>query len=136
MNDRVFIDTNVLVYAFDDHSKKKQKRAWALLDDGEFRPIISTQVLQEFYSVVTRKLQRPMKQPQAKEALVALSRLPTVQVDTPMVIAAAETSDKERISFWDALIIQAALEGCCTRLLTEDLQSDRDFGGLKIENPF
>ena len=136
MSDRIFIDTNVLVYAFDDQSKKKQKRAWAVLDDTEIRPVISTQVLQEFYSVVTRKLHRPLKQPHAKEALLALSRMPTVQIDTPMIIAAAETSDKERISFWDALIVQAALEGGCTRLLSEDLQSDRVFGGLKIENPF
>jgi predicted nucleic acid-binding protein len=138
MSDRVFLDTNVLVYLFDASAPGKQARTRALLEGegtaGE--AVISTQVLQEFYVAVTRKLARPLPEEEAERATRSLAVLPTVQIDTDMVLAAVVRSRERRLSFWDALVIQAALEGGCPRLLSEDLQHGQDVDGLRIENPF
>ena len=65
---------------------------------------------------------------------VEICRVVTVEV--PLIIEAAERSEKHRLSFWDALIVQAALEGNCKTLLSEDMQHGRRFGDLAIQNPF
>lgn len=138
MSARIFLDTNVLVYAFDDRDRGKQERSWHLLGQAgmEERSILSTQVLQEFYVIVTRKLERPLAQDTAEEALRLLAKLPVVQVDTPMILSAVRTSRQEKLSFWDALIIRAAVEGGCSELLTEDFQHGRRIEGLLVRNPF
>lgn len=138
MSARIFLDTNVLVYAFDDRDRGKQERSWHLLGQAgmEGRSILSTQVLQEFYVIVTRKLERPLAQDTAEEALRLLAKLPVVQVDTPMILSAVRTSRQEKLSFWDALIIRAAVEGGCSELLTEDFQHGRRIEWLLVRNPF
>jgi predicted nucleic acid-binding protein len=138
MGGRVFLDTNLIVYAFDDRNRSKQARAWRLLEEAgqDGRAVISTQVLQEFYVIVTRKLVRPLPEDEAEHALRLLARLPVVQVDTPMVLSAARMSRQERLSFWDALIVKAAIEGGCSELLSEDFQDGRKFGALSIRSPF
>ncbi len=135
---RRFFDTNLLVYLFDESSPEKQARARSLfrsaVADGSF--VISTQVLQEFYVTVTRKLDRPIPPEAAEEALEELSRLPIIPVDTAMVLSAARTSRLHTLSFWDALIVGAALASGATELLSEDLQDGRRFGDLQVRNPF
>lgn len=139
MSDRVFVDTNVLVYAFDASEPAKKARALEILGAYSSRdtPTISTQILQEFYVSVVRKLKVPLSEEDAEAAVQRLCRLPVVQIDPAVVLAAIRTSRRMRLSFWDALVVQAALEGGCKRLLTEDLHHGTVVDGvLTIVNPF
>lgn len=135
---RVFLDTNLLVDLFDDDAPVKQTRAREILDarvrDGQ--AVISTQVLQEFYVAVTRKLERPLPEEDAEAAVRQLSHLPTVQIDAPLVLSAIATSRSSRISLWDALILQAAAVAGCESLLSEDLHPGQTIEGVRVENPF
>jgi len=133
-----FVDTNVLVYAYDDNEPKKRDRAIALLEElgRTDEIIISTQVLQEFYVTVTRKLARPLDDKDAGQALEAWTEVPVVVVDANMVLAAAHLCRARSLSFWDALIVEAARSRGCSRILSEDMQSGSDYDGLVVENPF
>lgn len=115
---KVFFDTNILVYLFDGGSPSKQARARDVLEQhtraGE--TLLSTQVLQEFYVAVTRKLASPLPFDVALEALRELAILPVVRVDTPLILSAAKFARDRQLSFWDALFVQAAIEGGATRL--------------------
>ena len=138
MSDRVFLDSNVLVYLFDADTPDKQSRSRALLDNlaQDSFLVVSTQVLQEFYVSVTRKLKRPLAPEEAAEATRSLAVYSVVQVDVPLIFRAIELSQRETVSFWDALIIRAGMESACKRLLSEDLQHGRIFDDTRIENPF
>lgn len=136
MSGKAFLDTNVLVYLFDKESPAKQRRARAVLEAEGSSAAVSTQVLQEFYVTVTRKLGHPMPERDAEAAVRELAALEVVPVDGPLVLSGIARSRKDRLSLWDALIVEAALQGGCRRLLTEDLQDRRRFGALHVENPF
>jgi predicted nucleic acid-binding protein len=135
---RTFFDTNVLVYVFDRDSPDRSRKAHGLLREHAASRglLLSTQVLQEFYVTVTRKLATPLPEDTALAALRQLATLPTVQVDSRLVLEAARRSRTLGLSFWDALIVQAAIEGGATRLLSEDLQDGRHIDGVAIQNPF
>jgi predicted nucleic acid-binding protein len=136
MTDRVFLDTNVLVYAFDQSAPEKAARSREILarHGTDQTLVLSTQVLQEFYVTATRKLGIPAGK--AAEIVEALAGLELVQIDLAVIRAAMRRSHQDQTSFWDALIVEAALAGRCTRLLSEDLQAGRWFGSLQLENPF
>jgi predicted nucleic acid-binding protein len=136
MIDRVFLDTNVLVYLYDADAPEKQQRARSVLEGGLPAFVISTQVLQEFYVSVTRKFAKSMAEEDISRAMRRLRELPTVQVDVPMIFEAVELGRRFQIAFWDALIARAALSADCSRLLTEDLQHQMRIGNLTVENPF
>jgi predicted nucleic acid-binding protein len=135
---RRFFDTNVLVYLFDASATTKKVRAQELLrqvvSDGLALP--STQVLQEFFVAVTRKLSTPLPNEQAERAVRDLTKLPTVQIDTDLILEAIATMRRYRLSFWDSLIVRAALHGGATVLYTEDLQDGQRFETLSVANPF
>jgi predicted nucleic acid-binding protein len=135
---RAFVDTNVLVYAYDHDEPTKQARAAEVLSELVQRgqAVISTQVLQEFYWVVTRKLSVPLAPSLAEEAVRELSDLPVVPVDRLLVLDAVRLCRERELSLWDALIVRAALAAGCARLLTEILQDGSAFGPLRVENPF
>lgn len=135
---RTFFDTTILVYLFDADAddKKAQARARFETEATAGRALLSTQVLQEFYVVVTRKLSVPLESETAEEIVRNLSLLPVIGIDTEKILAAIGRSQKMQLSFWDALIIETALAGGATRLLTEDLQHGQIIDGLQIENPF
>lgn len=138
MSGRVFLDTNVLVYLFAADEAEKREAARSLLST-EHRPddlVISTQVLQEFYVTVTRKLDPPLAEADALDAVRSLTELIVVPIDPPIVLRAITLSQRHRVSLWDALIVQAAIEGGCDRLLTEDLNAGWSVGGLQVVNPF
>lgn len=135
---RAFFDTNVLVYLFDSDEPEKKARAQECFEEAAAtdRIVLSTQVLQEFYWVVTRKLATPLPPEVAEERVRDLSRLSLVQVSATTILAAVARSRCMGFSFWDALILEAALAGGADRLLTEDLQHGQDVDGLRVENPF
>ncbi|EQD47588.1 PilT domain-containing protein [mine drainage metagenome] len=134
----VFFDTNVLVYLFDESEPLKKAVAQQLLETevAAGNAVISTQVLQEFYVAVTRKLTVPLPLEVAERALCDLSVLPVQAVDTHLILAAVRRNQTDALSFWDALIVETALSSGAQRLYSEDLQDGREIGGLRIENPF
>ncbi len=134
----VFVDTNVIVYAHDASETVRQPAAQALLSDlWQHRTgALSTQVLQEFYVVATRKFDPPMSRRDARDLIDAYSQWQVIQIDTPLILAASQLEERHTLSFWDALIIEAARRSGAGRLLSEDLQTGRRIAGLAIENPF
>ncbi len=98
--------------------------------------MLSTQVLAEFYAVVTRKLGEPLSEQDARQRVTELARLPLVSTDADLVLAGIELSQRSQVSVWDGLIVAAAMAGGCRRLITEDLNDGQSFGGVTVENPF
>jgi len=135
---RSFFDTNVLLYLFDNSEPEKKARAQEIFDREveADRVVLSTQVLQEFYVSVTRKLASPLTPEVAEERVRDFSRLPLARVDAPLILSAISRSQRMMLSFWDALIVEAALSAGASRLLTEDLQHGQEIEGLHVENPF
>jgi predicted nucleic acid-binding protein len=138
MSAKTFIDTNILVYAFDSSEKEKQEIAQKLLNkEGSIGEItLSTQVLQEFFVIVTRKLKEPLSIDDASKTIQFFSVYPLVQISSKLILKAIERHQNESFSFWDALIVEAALQVDCKILFSEDMQDERQIGRLKIINPF
>ncbi len=134
----IFVDTNILAYAHDRSETRKQPIAQAVLDRlwRQRTGTLSTQVLQEFYVVATRKFDPPLRRAAAREIVALYSHWPTVQVDVALILAASELEERHTLSFWDALVVEAARRAGATRLLTEDLQAGRQLDGITIHNPF
>jgi predicted nucleic acid-binding protein len=136
--DHIFLDTNIVVYLFDEDAEAKRKKAREILESQGTvgRLALSTQVLQEFYVTVTRKLAKPLDPVTASAAVEDLMALPVVQVDPRLILAAIARSQSDTLSFWDALIVESALAAGCKHLYSEDLQDGRVIEGMTIENPF
>lgn len=131
----VFLDTNVVVYAFDRADPQRQKIAVGVLEGGD-RLVVSTQVLLETWWVLTRKLATPLDEDQASEVIDRLSALPVVATDAELVRRAVEVSRRFKIAIWDAMIVESARTGGCKRILSEDFQDGQDFDGVAVVNPF
>jgi len=133
-----FVDTNVLVYAEDASAGRKHALARDLLvklwNDAD--GVLSVQVLQELYVTLTRKVGKPL--PAANALDIVKEYLAWVVVDhTPkLLVAAASLQQRAQLSFWDALVVQAAIDAGCDRLYTEDLNTGQKFGSLVVVNPF
>jgi predicted nucleic acid-binding protein len=137
MTVKVFVDTNVLVYAHDIDEGSKRVVARNVLRDlwNDGNGIVSPQVLQEFYVTVTRKIAVPISKGAARRVVSAYA-IWCIDVTSADMTAAFRIEDEARISFWDALIVAAAAKGGATKLLTEDLNPGQVVAGIKIENPF
>lgn len=135
---KIFVDTNVLVYAHDADSAGKHAVARALLTGlWESRSgSLSTQVLQEFYAVVTRKFKPAMRPAKARAIVAAYGEWCDVATEPQLIVAASRLEEEHSLAFWDALIVEAAIRAGAERLVSEDLQDGRRFGALTIENPF
>jgi predicted nucleic acid-binding protein len=133
---RSFIDTNVLLYADAGDAGAKQVRATALIAEHlrAGSGVMSTQVLHEFVNAAIRKLALPLEIVRARVRLY--SRFEIVNASPAAVQDALDLHALHRISFWDALILQAARQSGCVQLLTEDLQSGAVIAGVRIVNPF
>lgn len=131
-----FVDTNVLLYADDRSGGHKTHIAQRLIDDLLARDEgrISTQVLQEYYANATRKLGMGRDVAATRARLYA--RLGVVPLTVDVVWAAMDLHRLESLSFWDALVVRTAQAAQCDRILSEDLQHDRVFGGVRVVNPF
>src|SRR5258708_11285314 len=139
MSGRFFLDTMIFVYNFDAHAPAKAKKATQLIrraaDTGE--GIISYQVVQEFFSVAFRRFPQPLSVAEAEQYLITVLRpLLAVHSSPAIYFAALRIREEYRISWYDSLIVAAALEGQCDRLYSEDFQHGQKIEGLRIENPF
>ncbi len=135
---RSFFDTNILVYMFDQDAPEKKAKAQALLQKENWagRTLLSTQVVQEFYVTVTRKLKVSLEPEVAEEVVQQLIVLPLVEISCRHILAAISRSRKWQFSFWDALIVEAAIQGGASVLYSEDLQDGQVIENLEIKNPF
>lgn len=133
---RRFLDTNVLVYTDDAGDRRRAKLALAAVQEAVHarEGVVSTQVLQEYFSVTTRKLGTDPAVARRKVQLFAT--LDVVQVDVDLILAATDLHRLYAMSFWDALIVEAASRAGCEILMTEDLQAGRAIQGLRIVDPF
>ena len=132
-----FIDTNILVYFIDEDEPEKQEVARGLVEEYliEGNGVVSVQVLREFYWAA-RRLRHPLSEERAREAVRDFARFSPLAEDARMVLAAVSRTREMSISFWDALIVEAALKAGADRLLTEDLQHGLLIEGMRVENPF
>jgi predicted nucleic acid-binding protein len=135
---RSFFDTNVLAYLFDNDAPEKKVAAQALIEKeaAAGQLVISTQVLQELYVTITRKLSDPLPEKEAEEVIRHFSSFPVIGIDPGHILGAIARSRLHRFSFWDSLIIESALSSGAETLFTEDLQDGRTVDGLRIQNPF
>jgi len=138
MTAAVFVDTNILVYSRDASEVLKQPLARAWRDELWRRQAgrVSTQVLQEFYVTVTRKLKPGLPRELARREVADLALWQPVNTSFELLEAAFELEDRHRLSFWDALIVAAAQAARCDVLLSEDLKSETVLGGVRVVNPF
>jgi predicted nucleic acid-binding protein len=136
MTGLAFFDTNIMVYADDSSSPRKQARAIQLFSDCQRQglAVISIQVMQEYFAAVTRKLSVDPELAQRKVEVLARGRV--VRIAESDVIAAIELHRLTRISFWDALIVQAARIAGAAVLYSEDFQHGATLGGVPVVNPF
>jgi predicted nucleic acid-binding protein len=132
---KAFFDTNVLIYQMDRQNLTKRGKCRNLVrravEAGD--AVISTQVLQEFYIVSTKKL--GMKALQAKSLIHAFNNMEVVTINTDLIDEAIDISVQYRLSFWDSLIIAAAESARCALLYTEDLNPGQIIRGMKITDP-
>ena len=133
-----FVDTNILVYSHDTHDDAKHRTAENLLAQlwASGLGILSTQVLQEFYSAATRTLRPPLTPTQARQVVYDYSEWCRVDTDPLLILCASRLSAQHVVSFWDALIIEAALRAGAAELIAEDLHNGCRFGELTVRNPF
>lgn len=134
---RPFFDTNVLVYTVDRDEPEKSAMAGALAEEHlvDGYGAISVQVLREFY-VSSQRLRHPLTEEQASQMVRYFSTFRTLAENTDMVLTAVRRSREISVSFWDALIVEAALAAGADTLLTEDLQHGQAIEGLRVYNPF
>jgi predicted nucleic acid-binding protein len=135
---RLFLDTNILVYAFDRSAGQKLTIASQVVENcwQNNNGCLSIQVLQEFYVVVTRKLPTPIPLPAARQLVEDLSLWQLHTPYTSDIIQGIDIHHQYKISFWDAMIIQSAMRMGCDLIVSEDLQHNQTFGSLRIVNPF
>jgi predicted nucleic acid-binding protein len=136
MSDRVFVDTNVFLYADDRAARIKRVRARTVLSEliRTRRAVVSTQVMQEYFAAATRKL--GLSPSRARVRVERLNRLDVVLVRPELILGAIDLCRLHGLSFWDALIVRSASAAGCGRLLSEDLQDGQAIDGVRIENPF
>ena len=138
MSTRVFVDTNVLLYFRDASEPAKQKIAKSVFEflwqtkTGR----LSVQVLNEYFVNVTQKLSPGLSREAAWDDVDSFKSWNPIPIDLPLMRRAFEIRQAHSISWWDALIVGAALSAGCTRLLSEDLSQEVDYGGIQVVNPF
>ena len=136
--DKTFVDTNIIIYAYDISAGKKHEIAKDLLVSlwKSGLGVLSTQVLQEFFAAVTRKLPRPLEPASAKEIISDLLTWEIISHDGQSILEAIDIHVKHGYSFWDSLILESAGRSGASVLLSEDLSSNQVIHGVTIRNPF
>lgn len=139
MSDRFFLDTNVFIYSFDRTAPAKARKAEQLIRQAikTQKGVVSFQVVQEFFNAALRRFQRPLKTREAELYLGTVFRpLLRVQSSIALYSEALRLQEKHMLSWYDSVILAAALQAECDVLFTEDLQHGQQFRNLQIVNPF
>jgi predicted nucleic acid-binding protein len=139
MSDRFFLDTNIFIYEVSSSVALKRIVATRLVNDAlqSGKGIVSFQVVQEFFSVAFRRFTPPMSPAEAEQALTMTFRpLLAIQSSYALYGQALELTRRHSLSWYDSLIVAAALEADCRVLYTEDLQHGQKFDNLRVQNPF
>ena len=137
-DDKTFIDTNIIIYAYDVTAGGKHKTAGIILADlwNSGLGVISTQVLQEFFVNVVQKIPKPIDKRQAKKIVRDFLKWHVVVNTGDSILEAIDICLKYGYSFWDSMIIEAAIKGDAAILISEDLQDGQVVDGVTIKNPF
>ena len=135
---RQFVDTNILVYAHDNSAGPKHQPALDLMDElwESHLGCLSVQVMQEFYVVTTQKITKPLEQETAARILRDLTQWHLHAPIAEDVLGAIGLQQRYRVSFWDAMILWSAQQLGCSILWSEDLSEGREYGDLRVLNPF
>ncbi len=139
MSDRFFLDTNIFVYSFDRSAPAKARKAAQLIRDAltTQKGVISYQVVQEFFNVALKRFSQPMQAADAGQYLIAVFRpLLAVHSSQALYAEALVLHAQSGLSWYDSLIVSAAIQARCEILFSEDLQHGRRFGSLQVRNPF
>jgi predicted nucleic acid-binding protein len=139
MKDRFFLDTNIFVYSFDRGATSKMRRATQLLRQAVVtgKGVISFQVVQEFFNVALRRFEHPMTLAEAEQYFATVLRPMLAVHSTPaLYVQALRLCEQHRLSWYDSLIVAAAMDGQCGVLYSEDMQHEQRFGDMTIVNPF
>ena len=138
MKDRIFVDTNILIYAHDLDAGPRHDIAASDVEElwENENGVMSTQELQEFYVNVTKKISKPLSQARARGIIENYLSWHIEANEPDTVLLASEIEERHLLSFWDALIIAAACRAKVHKILTEDLNHGQEIEGILIENPF
>ncbi len=138
MSARAFVDTNILVYAHDSGAGIRNQIAKALVERLwlEHSGVLSTQVLQEFYVNVRRKASNPIEPAEVRSLIEDYLRWEVVVNDGSTILGALEIEQRFKVSFWDALILQAANTARVATVYSEDLSHGQSYHGVEVVNPF
>ena len=133
---KIFIDTNLFVYSIDQGEPEKKEKARAILNKiiDSHQPVISTQVIKEFYVVATTKLKA--QQLIVKSIIHNFRNMEVVNNDLDLIEQAIDISVISQISFWDSLIIAAAEKANCEFVFSEDLNAGQTYRGVMVIDPF
>lgn len=137
MSASYFVDTNILLYAHSRGMGRKQRKARALVEGlwRERAGVVSTQVLQELYVNVCRKTERPLDPSEAGQLVADYMSWKVIVNDGDSILQALEIERRYRLSFWDALIVQAANAAAVAVLYSEDLSHGQTYGAVEVINP-
>jgi len=137
MSDKYFVDTNILVYAHDTSAGAKHDRAKALVEDlwSQRSGVVSTQVLQELCVNIRRKAKHPVDLRTAREIVADYLSWDVVTNTAESILEALQLEERYQISFWDALVIQAAEASGAAVLYSEDLSDGQTYHGVRVVNP-
>ena len=138
IGEKVFLDTNIIIYAYDTSAEEKHRIANNIMVDlwNSGSGVISTQVLQECFVTITQKILKPLDITIARNIVKDLLTWDVVINAGQCILDAIDIHLKFKYSFWDSMIIQAAIRGGATLLLSEDLSDGQTINGVKIKNPF
>ena len=137
MSDKFFVDTNILIYAYDTEAGNKHESCKSIIRElwNDGNGVISTQVMQEFYVNVTRKIPKTLSFEQAQRILTQYEAWQVETIDAPLVNFASKIQERNQLSFWDSLIIATAVQGNVKILYSEDLNVGQIIEGIEIVNP-
>jgi predicted nucleic acid-binding protein len=137
MNDKCFVDTNILVYAHDRSAGAKHQRAQSLVEKlwNSGGGVLSTQVLQELCINLRRKVSRPLPVDELRQLIRDYASWEVVTHTPESILQALDVEARYKVSFWDALILQAAVSSGASILYSEDLAAGHRYGAVEVVNP-
>ena len=137
MSDRYFVDTNILMYAHDKAAGEKHERAKTLVEElwHDRTGVVSTQVLQELSVNLRKKARRPLDVKATREIVADYLAWQVVVNGGESILEALDLEARYQISFWDALVVQAAQASCADVLYSEDLSDGQVYGSVRVVNP-